>query len=114
MGLHCHEIWEYDDERKVQKLVGYKILCERCHLAHHLGFAAVSGRLEETVEWIAKITGMKESEVWKLVDKAFEEWEERSKYTWKNRLPNHFYRIEFLPKRTQKIKVRWTILCECC
>ena len=82
-GLHCHEIWEYDDKRKIQKLVGYRILCERCHLAHHLGFAAVSGRLEETVEWISEVTGMKESEVWKLVDKAFEEWEERSKYTWK-------------------------------
>ena len=82
-GLHCHEMWEYDDKKKVQKLVGYKILCERCHLAHHLGFATVSGRLEETVEWISEITGMKESEVWKLVDKAFKEWEERSKYTWK-------------------------------
>ncbi|RLI74131.1 HNH endonuclease [Archaeoglobales archaeon] len=81
--LHCHEIWEYDDDRKVQKLVGYKILCERCHLAHHLGFATVSGRLEETVGWISKITGMKEGDVWRLVDKAFEEWEERSKYTWK-------------------------------
>ncbi len=70
--MHCHEIWEYDDERKVQKLVGYKILCERCHLAHHLGFATVSSKLEETVEWISKITGMSKSEVWKLVDKAFE------------------------------------------
>jgi len=26
---------------------------------------------------------MKESEVWRLVDEAFEEWEKRSKYTWK-------------------------------
>ncbi len=82
-GLHCHEIWEYDDEKKIQKLVGYKILCERCHLAHHLGFAAASGRLEEAVEWISRVTGMREGEVWRFVDKAFEEWEERSKYSWK-------------------------------
>jgi len=47
----------------VQKLVGYKILYERCHLAHHLGFAAVSGRLEEPVEWISKITRIRESDV---------------------------------------------------
>ena len=82
-GLHCHEIWEYDDEKKVQRLIGYKILCERCHLAHHLGFAQVSGKLELTVKWICQVAKMDEREVKKLVNEAFEEWFERSKYKWK-------------------------------
>ena len=81
-GLHCHEIWEYDDEKKIQRLVGYKILCERCHLAHHLGFAQVTGKLESTVKWICKIANLDEEEVWRLVEEAFREWVERSKYKW--------------------------------
>ena len=82
-GLHCHETWEYDDEKKIQRLVGYKILCERCHLAHHLGFAQVTGKLELTVKWICKVANLDEEEVWRLVKEAFREWAERSKYRWK-------------------------------
>lgn len=35
--LHAHEIWEYDDRKRVQKLVGFICLCEDCHAIKHWG-----------------------------------------------------------------------------
>jgi hypothetical protein len=35
-GLHCHEIWEYDDENHIQKLKGFIALCVACHEVKHL------------------------------------------------------------------------------
>ena len=30
-NVECHEIWDYDDRLKVQKLLGLISLCPRCH-----------------------------------------------------------------------------------
>ncbi len=35
--VHCHEIWAYDDRRRIQKLVGLGCRCEDCHNIHHWG-----------------------------------------------------------------------------
>jgi len=35
--LHAHEIWEYDEENAVQRLVGMISLCIRCHDIKHMG-----------------------------------------------------------------------------
>jgi hypothetical protein len=35
--LSCHERWEYDDERGVQRLLGFVALCDRCHGVKHIG-----------------------------------------------------------------------------
>jgi hypothetical protein len=39
--LNCHEIWDYDDTRRVQTLMGFTALCDMCHYVKHLGFAQV-------------------------------------------------------------------------
>jgi len=80
--LNCHEIWEYDDENKIQRLVGYKILCPKCHLAYHLGFAMAIGKFNETIDWICKLSKLKKKEVMKLVDKVFENHTRRSQFEW--------------------------------
>jgi len=33
--VQLHEIWEYDDVRHVQRLVGFEALCARCHSIRH-------------------------------------------------------------------------------
>jgi hypothetical protein len=35
--LHCHERWEFDDKRKIQRLVRLECCCELCHDVHHYG-----------------------------------------------------------------------------
>jgi hypothetical protein len=39
--LHCHEIWQYDDEHHVQRLAGFIALCEMCHHCKHIGLAGI-------------------------------------------------------------------------
>jgi len=47
--LSCHEAWEYDDENKIQKLIGFKAVCTLCHHVTHFGKAkllAAEGRID--------------------------------------------------------------------
>lgn len=36
-SLHCHEVWEFDDVRRIQKLIRLECCCEFCHYVHHFG-----------------------------------------------------------------------------
>ena len=35
--LHLHELWEYDDHKRIQKLTGFEVVCRDCHDVHHWG-----------------------------------------------------------------------------
>jgi len=37
--VECHERWEWDDERREQRLVGFMALCPKCHGVKHLGYS---------------------------------------------------------------------------
>lgn len=37
LHLHCHEMWAFDDRKKIQRLVGLKCVCETCHDVIHFG-----------------------------------------------------------------------------
>jgi len=32
----CHEVWQYDDKKKIQKLIELQALCVRCHNIKHI------------------------------------------------------------------------------
>ncbi len=60
--LNCHEIWEYDDETRVQRLRGFIALCDLCHHVKHLVHAAglaSEGKLdhERVVEHFIRVNG---------------------------------------------------------
>jgi DNA polymerase-3 subunit epsilon len=46
-GLHLHEKWEFDDERLIQKLVGFIPICEDCHNAIHYGKCHIQMAFDE-------------------------------------------------------------------
>lgn len=35
--LHVHEIWKFDDKKKIQRLVRVEARCTLCHDVHHFG-----------------------------------------------------------------------------
>lgn len=35
--VHCHEVWSYNDQKRIQKLVDLECCCEDCHHIHHWG-----------------------------------------------------------------------------
>ncbi len=41
---HCHEVWDYNHETKVQSLVKLECLCPDCHAVHHWGHSQMIGR----------------------------------------------------------------------
>ncbi len=48
-----------------------RLLCGKCHLAKHQGYALVHGRKQEALEHLARINQLSLEETRKLVDKAF-------------------------------------------
>ena len=55
--VECHEIWHYDDQKKVQKLLGLTALCPSCHEVKHIGLAGVRGRCQQACEHLARVNG---------------------------------------------------------
>lgn len=39
--LDCHEIWEFDDINRIQRLEGFIALCKLCHAVKHFGRIAM-------------------------------------------------------------------------
>ena len=81
--VECHEIWEYDDNRKIQKLVGFTSLCPMCHLVKHIGLAQIRGRYIEAIEHLKKINKMSTTEAEVYVEDQMFKWQERSLHKWK-------------------------------
>ena len=81
--LECHEIWDYNDKNKVQKLVGLIGLCNHCHTVKHPGLAGMQGRGQIVINQLMKVNGMTESEASDYITDSFATWEARSEYDWK-------------------------------
>jgi hypothetical protein len=45
--LLCHEVWDYDDERRVARLAGLVAICPACNLSTHIGRAQRMGIWDE-------------------------------------------------------------------
>ena len=80
--VECHEIWEYDDKKHVQKLAGLIALCPSCHQVKHIGFAQIRGKLDEAIRHLRKVNGLTANAANKYVGDAFKKWRERSEYDW--------------------------------
>lgn len=80
--VECHEIWEYVDSERIQRLNGFVALCPQCHEVKHMGMANLRGRGDVAVEHLAKINRWSESEARRYVNSAFNKWLERSMVEW--------------------------------
>jgi hypothetical protein len=80
--LEAHERWAYDESAGVQVLRRLICLCSDCHLATHLGYANVTGRANQALEHLRRVTGMTDAEVDRHVQAAGELWIRRSARVW--------------------------------
>lgn len=81
--VEAHEIWEYNDDKKIQKLVRLIALCPACHEVKHIGFAKVKGREKEATEYLMKINNISENEADEYLKNVWEKWRDRNNYEWK-------------------------------
>ena len=80
--VECHEIWDYDDARRVQTLRRLTALCPTCHEVKHMGFANVRGRGDIAAKHLAKVNGWSAPEADRYIAEQFAVWERRSRVEW--------------------------------
>jgi hypothetical protein len=80
--VECHEIWYYDDDRYIQRLVGLTALCPACHEVKHIGLAGVRGRAVIAKQHLAKVNGWSDDTAELYIEYAFLIWQQRSNYNW--------------------------------
>lgn len=80
--VECHEIWHYDDQNQIQKLVGMISLCPDCHMCKHIGLAQIQGRGEKALKHLMKINDLKKKEAEAYIAEAFKVWQARSQQKW--------------------------------
>ena len=94
--VHCHEVWEYDDNNKIQKLKDLECCCPDCHNVHHWGRAILmlhEGRFTQDYinhlrQHFCKINKCSEQDMLEHIVEVGEKHQSRSKYQYKIDLSN--------------------------
>lgn len=81
--VECHEIWQYDDEASVQRLVGLIALCPACHGVKHLGRSHVKGRGDEAIDQLMKINQWSATQADAYIELVLDIWKLRSRVPWR-------------------------------
>ncbi len=80
--VECHEVFAYDDARRVQKLLRLVALCPRCHEVKHIGLAGARGRRREALAHLARVNGWSIEDAETYLEVCFETWHRRSCHEW--------------------------------
>lgn len=80
--VECHEIWDFDDNNHIQKLVGFISLCPLCHKTKHIGLAQINGEEELVLNQLMKVNNFTKTQASNYICDSFKIWQERSQYYW--------------------------------
>lgn len=80
--VECHERWHYDEEKKVQKLLGLISLCPDCHKVKHYGRSVSIGQEELVFNHFAMVNELTTEQARDYINEAFNTWSRRSKEDW--------------------------------
>ena len=82
--LNCHEIWDYDDKKHIQKLKGFIALCDNCHFIKHLGLSGILNiDRNMLIEHFMRVNRVNRKTFDKHYEEAFRIHRERSEHEWK-------------------------------
>jgi len=80
--LHCHEVWEYNDTKQIQKLIKMVALCRSCHQVKHFGLARVQGKEKQAIQHFIKVNKISGKLAEKYIEQSFIIWRDRSSKEW--------------------------------
>jgi len=80
--VDCHEIWEYINDTRVQKLKGLIALCPLCHQAKHLGLSQLRGLYHVVKKHIMTLNNMTEIDFYQYEQEVLNTWKIRSLHPW--------------------------------
>ncbi|MFC9872965.1 hypothetical protein [Nocardia salmonicida] len=78
----CNEVWEYDDQQQIQRLVRLEALCAACHAVKHIGREYAGGRGEQARSHLAEVNGWTPTQTDLYLEQQFEQWRVRSEKEW--------------------------------
>ncbi len=107
--LECHEVWEFSDFSKTQKLIGLTGLCSDCHRVKHIGLARKMGWFEDTLAHMCKVNKISRRKALKYIEYAEEQVKQRNfEYSLDLRYLNQFSNIlyrKFSKRENENCKV---------
>lgn len=80
--VECHEIWDYDDVKKIQSLKGLIALCPACHSVKHAGFASQQGKDEQVCQQLMRVNNWTMMETENYLDECLSIWNFRNLFRW--------------------------------
>lgn len=80
--LEAHELWDYNEETKIQSLKDIIALCPMCHKTIHIGFANVIGMLDRCLMHYCKVNKCTMDKCNEDYLIAVENWKRRSLIDW--------------------------------
>ncbi|MDE6893765.1 MAG: hypothetical protein K2J02_00115 [Malacoplasma sp.] len=60
--LHCHELWNFNYEKKWQILKDLLLLCHNCHNCQHINFAHLKDKQDQTFNHFKKVNNLTDAE----------------------------------------------------
>ena len=81
--VECHEIWHYDNNSRIQTLIGLMALCPSCHAVKHIGLSGLQGKGEEAEAHLAEVNSWTKQETAAYLEKVWHTWQVRSRYEWR-------------------------------
>jgi len=81
--LYCHEQWHYDDRKARATLIGFRVICQDCNYAVHIGLAYNRGKGPEALAQLTRVNSISDLEANQMVERATATWEKRSRKNWR-------------------------------
>ena len=79
----AHEIWDFNEDLSIQKLIGMIALCPLCHSTKHFGLSELKGIRDKVLAHLMKINKISKKKAEKYIESQFLIWSIRSKKEWK-------------------------------
>ena len=76
--VECHEVFEYNDTKGIQKLVRFEALCNLCHMVKHFGRSEMIGKRKVALYHLIKVNGWTEADAELYLEAMAEQWIARS------------------------------------
>lgn len=80
--MESHEIWLFNNKKKIQKLEKLICLCHKCHRTKHWGLALIKNEGDMVKKHIMKINQWKIPDVEKYIEESLQVFEQRSRIDW--------------------------------
>lgn len=105
--LECHEVWIFTWPR-TQKLGGLKLLCHKCHMIHHIGFAMHKGEGEEIIQHFMKVNGIDRRTADRYIKQSFRKARQLNRFSPITMSKQHRLDLTYLNDDRFKLKRNFT------